>query len=335
MLPSLADLGWLVGEAPVPVERLRSPMERAGAVAVALAAWQILPWTAPRIRAASPVVDASVRVLESAEVAVRLHVAIQEQIVERLTTMLDARGVRFVLLKGAALRRVAWPEPAFRASWDIDVGVAPADLAETERCARTLGFFPAIRERPSGRFVPAPVLFRAILESHNHELCAMVREARISDLSPAEVAHIEAALPALGRLVWDHRGGLLMARMAIDIHHRIDPMLPLDACLAGCERARGVPAPSRAWATVHAARTLFRQGERDGARLLHALADLARLVSTDDRPALADALRATTPLPPIPALAELLRGPPPDLGALLRVCVGAGAMPRLASSTRA
>lgn len=338
MLPALDDLDWLVGSAPVPEGRIRSAIERAGAIALALAAWQILGWTAGRIRAASGEVRggaSTLAVLDAAETAVRLHVELQERLLERLAAALDREGIPFVLLKGSALRRSAWPEPGMRASWDIDVGVPRHALADTEAVVRALGFAPAVRERPSGRFVPAPRLFRAILESYNHELCAMVREQEVVDLRPEEVAAIELSMPALGRLIWDHRGGRIIARTGVDIHHMIDPQLGLGALLASARRLGGMPVPNRCWAVVHAARTLHRQAAREGARLLHALGDLARLLPPEPaaRLALAAELRAATPLPPIPELAARLEAGPPDLGAILRACTRPDATPRLASST--
>lgn len=334
MLPGREDLDWLVGATAPPPGRLASRLDLAGAAALAVGFWQVIGHTAPRIRAASAWPEAEeLDLLDAIAHAVALHVGLQERLLGRLGAALDDAAVPYVVLKGCALRRTAYAHPEHRGSWDIDLGVARRDLARTEAIVRALGFSPAIRERPSGRFIPAPVVFRAILEAHHYELCTMVREALVPDLDARDLAAVADTRETLGNLLWDVRGGAWIARTAIDVHHGLDDHLPIEPVLATARRVGGLAVPAEGWLVVHAARTLWREIRREGARVLHHLGDLARLLPSEPAAAarLADGL-PDVDLPPIPTLRAAMRQGPLGPQDLLLLCTpGELASPRAAA----
>ena len=67
-----------------------------------------------------------------------------EQELERLVTALNEAGVRFLLLKGAALRRWLYPEPAMRVMSDIDLLVPESTHAAATAVMEALGYRPGL-----------------------------------------------------------------------------------------------------------------------------------------------------------------------------------------------
>ncbi len=268
---------WLLGEEDPP-DGAPNLAEEALAVTLGLSAWQVLPWVAPRLAVwAGPARSQARRLAEDVAVAVHTHARLQIRMSHRIQDAFSAAGMDFVLLKGAAVRAAIWPDPTLRGGWDTDLGVLPGRGREAEALGRSLGFTP-VWIRPEDRaMLPIPRLNRALFEARHYELCMMVREAVIEDLSPAVQDAIRRALPLLKAPIWTERGGELVARSSLDLHFGIGPttgvaMMMRDAEERVVHGRRALCPPVEAMA-LHAAQKLVR--ERAG---LHQLADLGRLL---------------------------------------------------------
>lgn len=66
----------------------------------------------------------------------------QDALLRRLGRLLERQGVSAVLLKGLALRRLAYADPADRSCDDLDLLVGPARFDETTRLLASEGFAP-------------------------------------------------------------------------------------------------------------------------------------------------------------------------------------------------
>ena len=80
-----------------------------------------------------------------------------DQVASEVSAALEARNVRVILLKGAAIANWLYDDGAVRPYNDVDLLVAPADRARSEGALRELGFTPKlqgvspIEETPYGR----------------------------------------------------------------------------------------------------------------------------------------------------------------------------------------
>lgn len=64
------------------------------------------------------------------------------------------RSVRVLVLKGRSLAQAAWPDPSLRPSCDVDLLVAPDDLAAAEDVFRSCGWEPSPEGRNKWRAAP-------------------------------------------------------------------------------------------------------------------------------------------------------------------------------------
>jgi Uncharacterised nucleotidyltransferase len=104
----------------------------------------------------------------------RRAAAIREKCVDELLTSFANAGVPIILLKGAALAHLIYPNPALRPMIDIDILVEPAEIGRAARIVRTAGFSFAsgYESRFAGRMhhLPAATItrsgFRISLEIH-------------------------------------------------------------------------------------------------------------------------------------------------------------------------
>lgn len=311
MSAALRRFAWIVEDGPPPPPPGRP--ELALTVRAALTWWRVLPMTAPRIRAwgARHAGSPELGTLEDAALAVSLHALVQEALLRRLLAALD--GLPFVLLKGAAARRLAYEAPEQRGGWDTDLGAARATLPALEEAARGLGFVPAVR-RGAGDLVPVSRLQRAFQEVGHYELVTMVREQVVEDLGPDEEAAVRRALPALAVLAWaEGADGALRCRAALDLHHALVPGVGVEGALASRRPRGGAPVPSLAWTLAHLALKLDLDPDPADA---HVLLDLARLWGRAEvEGEIPAAKRLAATLPPGPAVAALARGDRAGVGA--------------------
>lgn len=304
MSAALRRFAWLLGDGPPPPPPSRP--ELALTARAALTWWRVLPLTAPRIRdwATRHAGVPELRVLEDAALAVSLHGLVQESLLRRLLSALGDRP--FVLLKGAAVRRLAYEAPELRGGWDTDVGARLDTLPAVEEVARELGFVPVVRRGPGG-LTPVSRLQRAFQEVGHYELVTMVREQVVDDLEPEEEAAVRRALPALAVLAWGPgEDGTLRCRAALDLHHALVPGVGVEGALASRRPRGGAPVPSLAWALAHLALKLDHDPDPADAHVLLDLTHLWARAETEGELAAARRLAAT--LPAGPAVAALARG---------------------------
>lgn len=311
MSAALRRFAWMLGDEPPPPPPSRP--ELALTARAALTWWRVLPVTAPRVRdwAARHAGAPELQVLEDAALAVSLHGLVQEALLRRLVVALD--GLPWVLLKGAAARRLAYDAPEDRGGWDSDLGATLDTLRAVEEAARTLGFVPAVRRGARG-LVPVSRLQRAFQEAGHYEFVTMVREQVVEDLEPEEEAAVRRALPALDVIAWGvGEDGGLRCRAALDLHHALVPGVGVEGALASRRPRGGAPVPSLAWALAHLALKLDHDPDPADA---HVLLDLGRLwARAEAEGELAGARRLAGTLPAGPAVAALARGDREAVGA--------------------
>lgn len=306
----MQDLGrllWLFGACDAAPEARPNAAERALIASLAWNNWRVLPWIAHRVEAWAGLDGSPAgRSLRDGSLALRAHARLSGRINRRLVLGLRDARVPALLLKGAATRVLAWPEPEHRAAWDLDLAVPPHALNAAEEVARALGFTSVVFLGDEWRFAPITRLHRAIPEARHYEICAMVREQIVEGLPEETDAAIRRILPLLRAPLWyvDDEGRLV-ARLGLDIHHGLDPSTPVEPLFGDARwvSAAGVewPCPPVEGLALHATQKLL--GERNS---LHHLADLARLlplVRAEGRgPVLELALRRFAPQAPIDAL---------------------------------
>ena len=256
---------------------------------VLLGGWQILPVTLPRIAQCSG--SAVTTLLERASARMIADGAahdIQMHVLKRLAARLQRRSIKFVLLKSAAMRLIAYDSPAERHARDIDMAVAPQDLPGTIEALTECGFIPAQwREDLQGFEVAEPGL-RTRVESEHYELGFWVRVQEVPDLDADRRAAVLAQRderPAQ----WEIEDGEELATyVVVDVHHGLSLDIPVEGIIesAGTAELDGVelPVPRDGWLLFHLVYKIYVEGAfnyREGA---YQYADLCRLL-----PKLADA----------------------------------------------
>lgn len=138
--PPLLDLvdAYRAGRTDFPAGRL-PPARLAWAVESGLAP-VVARTGAAFVRAGGPGAD----VVRGADLAARIVAADQSEATAALLDACRGRVGPLTLLKGIWLGHTVYPEPHLRPMRDVDVLVAPEEVAEVESILRTLGYRPAV-----------------------------------------------------------------------------------------------------------------------------------------------------------------------------------------------
>lgn len=203
---------------------------------------------------------------------------------------LDAAGIRYSLLKGAAAGCLLYPERQFRAAWDFDLGVAWNDLADAEATALASGFHQAQRDPERGRFVRADRALRAIVEETHFELGFLARRLLVTNLSDETRAAIRDE-PWAHQFWHDAATDAPWCYAVVDIHHKLSLDIELDGLLASSWRkpcSGGlIGVPDIPWFAAHLIFKLYWESVHKYGKGLYQYADLVRLVPLLDQIAFA------------------------------------------------
>lgn len=134
------------GDAWLPLVRLGEAQDMLGLLALGIARRGLEPPSIPR------------GAFEEALRTIRRHHAFHFIEAERVHEALEARGVRALPIKGLALARLAYGDPAERAFRDVDLLLAPDDVERAEDALARLGY----------RDAHEPAVRRAYREHHFH-----------------------------------------------------------------------------------------------------------------------------------------------------------------------
>ncbi len=277
--PSEAHLvRLLAGQAPQ-VETL-SADGSASLLASLLANWQVLPALAPTLLATALVDEDHARFVR-ARLAVTAFVQAQIAGCAGFLAALDAAGIRYALLKGAAAGCLLYPERHLRGAWDFDLGVGWDDLEQAEALALDCGFHQAQRDADRGRFVRADRNLRAIVEDSHFELGFLARRLLVTNLSDETRAAIRDE-PWTHQFWHDAVTDAPWCYAVVDIHHKLSLDIELDGLLAS-SWAKPVGdtllrLPDLAWFGAHLVFKLYWESVHTYGKGLYQYADLVRLV---------------------------------------------------------
>ncbi len=110
---------------------------------------------------AFPLTDAQQEDVDALRGAAHAFVAVLEQTVVDVTTLLDTAGIETRVLKGAALAHLDYPDPSWRTYGDVDVLVRGADLDRAVAALRDMGYgrrLPPLRPGFDARFAKGVLL---------------------------------------------------------------------------------------------------------------------------------------------------------------------------------
>lgn len=194
---------------------------------------------------------------------------------------LEAAGIRYALLKGAAAGCLLYPERHLRAAWDFDLGVGWDDLADAEALALDCGFHQAQRDPDRGRFVRADRELRAIVEEMHFELGFLARRLRVTNLSDETRAAIRDE-PWTHQFWHDATTDTPWCYAVVDIHHKLSLDIELDGLLASSWQkpysGHVIGLPDFAWFGAHLVFKLYWESVHTYGKGLYQYADLVRLV---------------------------------------------------------
>lgn len=296
--PDLGDRGpkpdrfaWLFAPGPVPPGLDRPTVDDfAQACVVVLAEWQALPAVAGKLLAwgGKHAADSeAARRVKDRDAALRALSGVQMMLASRLVGELSAAGIKYVFLKGSAVRFTAYADPADRVGKDLDIAVGAADLERAEAIAVSLGFEPAEWDYDTRHFhSPDPVL-RKMVEAQHYELGFLARRQRVSGLSAEDDAAIRRDMP--DQMIWHLMpDGGLGCYVTIDIHHGLSLDIDAAPIIAGARMVNAggmtVCVPSPGWLAFQIMFKLYWEGVHNYRKGVYQYADLARMI-----PALSDA----------------------------------------------
>ena len=268
----------LAGRTPRP--RSTNVTDSAALLALLLANWQVLPALSPAMLERALVAEDHARFVR-ARLGVTAFVQAQIAGCAGFLAALDAAGIRYSLLKGAAAGCLLYPERHLRAAWDFDLGVGWDDLADAEAIALDAGFHQAQRDPERGRFVRADRALRAIVEESHFELGFLARRLLVTNLSD----DIRAAIrdePWTHQFWHDAETDAPWCYAVVDIHHKLSLDIELDGLLASSwhkpwsDGSLGVP--DFAWFGAHLIFKLYWESVHAYGKGLYQYADLIRLV---------------------------------------------------------
>lgn len=259
----------------------------------ALAEWQALPAVAAKLLAwGGPRFSGSRQAqrVKDRDLALRALARVQLSLAARLVSELSDARVRYVFLKGSAVRFIAYQDPADRCGKDWDIAVDRDSLSVAEEIAIKLGFEPAEWSYETRHFhKPDPVLRKSV-EAQHYELGFLARRQRVRGLSDAETTAIRRDMP--DQMIWHEMpSGDLGCYVTLDVHHGLSldieagPMLD-DAHTLEVDGLR-VRVPSSGWLAFQLLFKLYWEGVHSYRKGGYQFADLARLIPMLDGAAFA------------------------------------------------
>jgi hypothetical protein len=250
-----------------------SRVARSAPQAIALTGPRLLRWAGPEL-ATGPVAQR----IRDKVVAARALVALQSEQLRELHTVLTAAGIPYVILKGAAVRELAYPDPLVRSAADIDIGVAPDATRTAEAVAVAAGFHLAEWDPEAKAYRRANLLRRRLAEHHHYELGLMVRPVVVSGFDPESdtvLRRVARTKTGPWHLLGDDR---LACYVILDIHHGITGRITTAPILETRVEHRGLPVPSVPWCLFHAVSKIYWEGIKTYRHGLHQYADLLGLL---------------------------------------------------------
>ena len=288
-----ARFAWLLGSGVPPTTAVPNHGEFAAACEFALDAWQVLPaiapglfaWGGPRLAATAEAARVRDRVTGLLVLA-RLQLVLTRRLVDALTR----ERIPYALLKGSAVRIVAYDSPLHRCGKDLDVAVSGEHVRAAEDAAVSCGFLPAEWNATDKTFAPADAGLRAAVERRHYELGFLVRRQAVRDLEPEEEAAIRRDLPS--QYIWHVTpNDRLACYVSVDVHHGLSLEIPVDPVIeaaedagTGDERLRVAPLE---WLLFHAVYKTYWEGVTNYRKGGYQLADVARLLARLDAPGFA------------------------------------------------
>jgi hypothetical protein len=246
--------------------------------------WQVLPACLPRLLAwaapsglaenhCQPVIDRAV--------SLRIIARLQLILTRRLTDLFQRECVPYVLLKGSAIRHLAYVEPDQRCGKDLDIAVPRKYIKKAQELAQTCGFIPSEWHQESKRFSLANPGLRAAVESQHYELGFLVRRQTVIDLDPADEASIRRDIPS--QIMWHLTADdKLACYVSVDIHHGLSHEMPVEPLVENawtyqyekwCLRL-----PPIEWILLHLIYKLYWEGVHNYGKGGYQFADLIRLL---------------------------------------------------------
>jgi hypothetical protein len=277
---------WLfAAHVEVPAEDVTAD-DWARAARVARSAPQVIALTGPRLLrwAGSKLGGTALgeRIVDEI-IAARACSALQMEQLRDLHRVLTAAGIPYVVLKGAAVREFAYPDPLLRSAEDIDLGVSKSAARATEEALVAAGFELAEWDPIARAYRRANMVRRRLVERDHYELGAIVRRVVVAGLDDPVDRTLRRSTRETGATWHVLADGRLACYVILDVHHGITGRITTAPILDTRVDRAGLPLPSIAWCLFHAVSKIYWEGIKTYRTGLHQYADLLALlrVSTD------------------------------------------------------
>jgi len=283
----------IAGKAPFPLSR-RTQEQSGDLVRQLLIAWQILPSLEQQEidgALARILLPSDYNRLRNARLAVTAFAKTQLVAFEQLLHALNRSELQYCVLKGSASAFLLYADPYARAAWDVDIGVAQADIRAAETIAIESGYCAAQQDPATGRFYRAHPVVRSAVETKHYELGFLVRRLQVTNLS-SDVLEAIRSDPWTRQYWFETDNGSTDAPFcyaSVDIHHALSLDIPIDDLLTHAETLeRGglsLKIPDKSWLAAHLIFKLYWEGVHNYGKGLYQYADLTRLIPCLDRQA--------------------------------------------------
>jgi Uncharacterised nucleotidyltransferase len=281
---SLASVAWLLGTCTVQDQPVATPQTCELAYALARRSWRVLPVLAPRIMAWTG--TALPMVLQHRLIGLQRICAIREAWLKEYVRRMDAQGIPYALIKGAACGVLGYERLSDRASFDIDVAVLKPFVRVAESIAESCGFDPAQWNDDARVFHSPNMMLRAMTEAQHFELGYLVRRQLLCERSDPDHAMLaEQCTPDQLALHMTPEGDIAIY-LGLDIHHGLALDIPADdfvnhAVTRQLPDGGSVRVISPAGAIFHAILKIYLEGAAWGEGLHH-YADCIRIIQRSD-----------------------------------------------------
>lgn len=279
------DFAWVLNAdcTPPPLNLVESDISPL--CTLALDCWQVIPSIAPTVLglAGSKHRDhPMVQRVRDKTVSVSTLAKIHWKLCKRLLLTLNEVSIPYALLKGTALRLVAYSDPQSRCGYDLDLAVPSRYLQKAEEVGKKLGFVSAEWDEGSKHFHKADPRRRLFVESQHFELGFMARRQIIRDLAVEDEEAIRRDLPT--QKVWHQTDtGELACYITMDVHHRLSLDIPAAPLIqnANVMSLEQIPAkiPPIEWLLLHLIYKIYWEGVHNYGKGLYQYTDLAKLIT--------------------------------------------------------
>jgi len=281
---SNARFAWLLGTTEPPQATNLDLDEFAAACEFARSCWQVLPVVAPRLFAwtGSRYLDRPLaRQLQDLAASVKALAGVQMFLCRRFTRELERRQIPYTLLKGSAVRLLAYPRIDLRGGLDVDVGVPYNYLDEAEQVAVSQGFLPASLDASGRHFYRVDPFERSIVEANHYELACLVRRQVIRDLDPAVEDSIRRSIPLLKP--WHLTANdEVSCYVTLDVHHGLCLDIEVDPIVESARQwtsdSYSARIPQLEWSIFHLIFKIYWEGVHNYRKGAYQYADLVRLI---------------------------------------------------------